>query len=458
MIGFLTMNTLLSSYGLGATVFRNLLVEHDVLFSGSAALSLYLEQQGIQRAEEKYIPNDIDLWVHVSKDIQPFLDHFLGHGYHLVRLWKQQDQYLERLNHIQRVFTFQHPRLNKKIQLITVDYPNLLDYIADQFDLSVCMTWWNGQEEVFETMYPMLTDRMEMFVRRSFLSAIDGGRGQERIQKYVQRGFTVVPEPPPYSNEADHRAESELERLDMKAFDVWAYEEVEGKEHLRGSLWNILLQVGENWYSFERNALSGYMEEHRVFHPELGPWYDTPYRQTVNHEALSALCYMDFSIYRLIHPFVFDFQGVSKTVYTVEAYNLRDWNRGVVTHVFEHGLGVFLDHPMDGALDPLEEKQEGAVINPVDFIVSVDLMVHEDEKDDPELIALLAEELGVEASPFRPVSGQALPFIDDAVVSVSVPHQRPEDTELYQQFLEWIHSSDSLPSSPSSSPSSSSSP
>jgi hypothetical protein len=447
------MDAFLSSYGLGPTAVKNLLMEHDVLFSGSAALALYLQQQGIQGQDEneKYIPNDIDLWIHVSKDIQPFLEYFLGCGYHLVRLWKQQDHYLERLNHIRRIFTFQHTGLEKKIQMITVDYPNLLNYIEDQFDLSACMTWWNGEEEVFETMYPMLTDRREMFVRRSFLSAIDGGRGEERIQKYVQRGFTVVPEPPPCVNEGDPRMDEELEHLNMKAFDVWAYEEVEGKEHLRSSLWNILLQVGENWYSFDRNALGGYMEDHHTFHPELGPWYDTPYRQTVNHEALSALYYMDYSVYRLIHPFVFDFQGVSKTVYTVEAYNVRDWNRGVATHVFEHALGIFLDRPMDDVDDSVEEKGEGGADNPVDVVVvSVDIMM-EEEKDDPELIALLAEELGVEESPFRPVSGNALPIVDINMATVAVSNQRPEESELYQQFLEWIHSSDSPPGSPSTS-------
>jgi hypothetical protein len=448
------MDAFLSSYGLDAAAVKTLLMENQVLFSGSAALALYLQQQGIQgqSEEEKYIPNDMDLWIHVSIDIQPFLDCFLGRGYHLVRLWKQQDHYLERLNHIRRIFTFQHTGLEKKIQLISVDYPNLLDYIAGQFDLSACMTWWNGEEEVFETLYPMLTDRREMFVQRSFLSAIDGGRGEERLQKYLQRGFRVVPEPPPYMNENDPRAVEELERLEMKAFDVWAYEEVEGKEHLRSSLWNILLQVGENWYSFERNALCGYMEDHRVFHPELGAWYDTPYRQTVNHEALSSLYYMDYSIYRLIHPFVRDFQGVSKTVYTVEAFNLRDWNRGVVTRVFEHALDVFLDHPMDGeqgdrADEVLEEKHE-EVVNPVENVAVV--MVVE-EKDDPELIALLADELGIENCPFRPVSGHSVPIADLDVSEVGVSLPRPEDTELYQQILEWIHASDSPPRSPSDS-------
>jgi hypothetical protein len=269
-----------------------------------------------------------------SKDPYSFLDFFLAHGYHLIRSFHQKDQYMERLNHIQRIFTFQHPHTEKKIQLITVDYHNLLEYISDQFDLSVCMTWWNGEEDIFETLYPMLTDRKQMFVRQSFISHIDTESSEARIQKYIQRGFEIVNEPPPCLYEGDPRLEQYIIKLNISAFDVWQYDDVICSDHLKESLWNILMRVGENWYSFERKALSEYMEEHRCFDPHIGSWYDTPHRQTISHDSLSALYYRDFCIFRLIDPFSFDCNGVSKTVYTVEAYSVSDWDRGIPTHVY----------------------------------------------------------------------------------------------------------------------------
>ena len=419
MIRSLIMNPFLESYGLTANVFRDMLVEHNILFSGSAALALYLQQKGVA---DNFVPNDIDLWVNDANQTHVFLEYFLERGYHLVRLFRQNDQYMERLNHIQRIFTFEHPQLHKKIQLILVDYSNLLDYIVQQFDLSICMTWWNGLENTFETLYPALTDRKQMFIQRSFLSNIDQRRAEERIQKYVQRGFEVVSEPPVCVYEGDARSEEELSKLSLRAFDVWQYDEVDGREHLEQSRWNILIRVGENWYSFERKALGKYMEEHTHFHPRLGSWYDTPYRHTLSHDALFAIYFMDFSIYRLVDPFVIEMNGASRTIYTMEAYSVADWNRGVPSHVYEHEQGIFLSHPRDQEEDPVES---------------------DDEKYDSEIVMLLSDELDADLSlPFRPisdeVSDEVLPFDDDFINRLVNAPLQPSEQELHQAFQQWI--------------------
>jgi len=412
------MDTFLESYGLAASTFRSLLIENDVLFSGSAALALYLQQIGLSE-EKRYEPNDIDIWMNSSQPTRPLSDYFLLHGYHLTRRFDQPDHYVRALNKIVCVTTFHNIELDKKIQLITIDHPNLLEYIAEQFDLSACMTWWNGIENVFETLYPSLTARKQMFVRRSFISNIDQGRFQERLQKYIQRGFEVVQEPPPFINESDPRSDSDLSELHIQAFDVWQYEEIDGIQHLKDSPWNILLRVGENWYSFERKAIGKYLEDHRLFHPQLGSWYETPYRQAIPHSGLSSFYYSDFSIYRLVDPFVLEMNHASRTVYSIEAYSIADWIRGSPTQVYEHNCGIFLSHPMD-QIDQKNEEEEDE---------------DEEEEDDIEIINAeihVIEEL---------LAFESLPSIDlpsDQEIDNAENHLHPHDQELHQEIMEWL--------------------
>lgn len=389
-----TMDAFIESYGLPTQRFQSLLVENEILFAGSAPLALYLQQQsGSDQLD--YLPNDIDLWMSHTKDTYTFLDFFLANGYHLIRSFRQQDHYAHHLPQIERIFTFLHPIRQTQIQLITVRRDNLLDYMVEQFDLSACMTWWNGRENVFETMYPAFTDQKQMFVHQILLSGVGSRRLEERIQKYVQRGFEIVAEPPPSLYEADRRREEDMKTLDITAFDVWEYEEVNGRTHLQESHWNILLQVGENWYAFERMALTNYMEDHRHFHLQHGAWYDTPYRQTLTHDAMTALYYTDFSIYRLIDPTPLEINGVSRSVYTMEAYSVADWIRGIPTHTYEHETGIFLSHPMDDAESS-------------------------DEEDQNELQQLLSDELHVDLVP--------------------PPAAQPDHQANFEEFLNWARS------------------
>ena len=59
------MEEFLDSYELPFHAFRTLVTENNALVAGSAALALYLKQEGVDPGFE---PNDLDIWVEETHD------------------------------------------------------------------------------------------------------------------------------------------------------------------------------------------------------------------------------------------------------------------------------------------------------------------------------------------------------------------------------------------------------
>jgi hypothetical protein len=384
------MDHFLERYSLDTATFHRLLKDSSALFSGSAALALYLEQEGVRAG---YEPNDIDLWIPSEawrgEWNEPWI-HFLIHsGYHVTHNHVEQDQYMESLNRIQQVLTFQ--REAKKIQIIVLGLEGsepIQHYVANYFDLSVCMTWWCHESERFYTIYPALTLQKKMFVRShgEVLALHGGGRSEQRIQKYVDRGFVRVDAPPPFCVKPDERARMDVAVWEgVKAFDVWEYEEVDAADHLCQSEWKILLGCGDSWWAFDRKALITYMEGRRMINDEVGTVYDTPYRQTVTHEGWDLLAYSDYSVYRLVDGQEHMVHGAPKTVYAMEAYSVEGWRRGIVGDRAGNEIEVLV--MIDGA-QPEEAEAE-----------------REAEPDD--VLALLSDELGIDLSAYSSSSSSS---------------------------------------------------
>jgi hypothetical protein len=321
------MESFIESYGLPFPAFRELIEETNSLVAGSAALALYLQQEGI---DPGFVPGDLDIWVRhtvelISRDgsqhrpanidrVSLFL---IQQGYDLTTKFepKNNEDY-DQLHHITHILSF--VKEGKEIQIIMVDYHNLNIYIHLYFDLSVCMTWWNPVENSFKTSIPQSTRRKVMHFHPHM--EMDE-RSDARIQKYIDRGFTLAEEVPCHALvEQDPRLSVGL-LSETTAFDVIAYEDVNAAEFLRKSSYHILLQMGEQLHAFHRNTLCEYLEAHKMHLEPVGYVVDTPHKLSLMSDSLSVFPYSDYSVFILVHAY--DFQG--KSIYSVRCYTLDGW-------------------------------------------------------------------------------------------------------------------------------------
>ena len=418
---YATMNRFLLSYGLDPVATRRLFTETGAILSGSSALALYLEQEGV---EAGFDPNDMDVWLDGTRsgggevEVDQLITFLVQSGYAVKKEAQEADAYMEHLTRIVRVVTMESQGGDKErvIQLIVVrpkDGGDVYSYIANYFDFSACMTWWDADTERFVTIYPHLTRAKQIFIRRTHLSSFNEARSKKRLEKYLGRGFTVVEEPPPFWVAPDERKEEDMTGwAGQKAFDVWSYEDVNAKEHLMAGEWMILVGCAGAWYAFDRRRLITYMEEHGgVNAGERGTLYDTPYRQTVVYDAWDALAYSDYSVYELVEP-----EGVTvtvghreeaKTLYGMRAYSVAGWERG--EPLYTVGKQTELRFVEEG----VEEKHADAAEEELIRVLEESLLLAEPEP-------LLS------AAPLAPL---AQPLADEP--------QAPS-LELYHQLMEWI--------------------
>ena len=445
------MNRHLLSYRLDPPAFHAMMEETDTVFSGSGALALYLEQEGMNPG---FVPNDMDLWLdgtdlyQAEEDVDRWIALFARSGYELARETREMDAYMEHLTRIQRVVTMEcrtgYGHQKKTIQLIVVrlkEGDSLYDYIANYFDLSACMTWWGQEERRFYTIYPHLTRAKQFFFRRNFLSMMYQVRLTERLQKYEGRGFTVVEEPPPFWDQPDERKEADLLSWEgVQAFDVWRYEDVNAREHLQGGDQKILMGCGGTWQAYDRKELVKYMEGRGIEQGE--GWYDTPYRQTVIYDAWESLRYSDYSIYQLVNPEV---RGI-RTVYAVEAYSARAWCMGEPLVL----IGK------ESALPQEEEEQEQEQEEQEQEEQEQEEQEQEQQDDeDEELLRVLEQSLLLPDDPLPPLEDllaepEPLPDAPPAPPAPPALSARqleaglvqagilPYEEHLHQQVMEWF--------------------
>lgn len=418
------MDALLASYGITENTLLPFLRRESVLLAGSAALALYLKQEGMEAGFE---PGDLDLWVS-GMDLdteEELVSRLCEAGFSVSRVAKEVDLYMERITRIQQVLTLTSvPPLSppKKIQVIRVASEDLKDYVVNHFDWSVCMTWWCLESERFTTIYPRLTREKKMFLNQTLLSQVHSVRTKERQEKYVQRGFEVVEAPPPscpFWDVPDGRSEEDLVAWEgVSAFDVLAYEDVSAIDHLRGGEWNILLGCGDAWYAFERRALIGYMRDHRHIHlVDCGrvTLYETPFRQYVGHDGWDSLAYSDDSVYRLVDGRVYG----NKTVYTLETYSVRGWQEGIPSQQLSAFGLIELDLE-----DPFRNENEEEI----------------EEVDEHELQMILSEELSVPLPPVVPAP----------VPASEVNEPAYQENDLYREILAWVNAFEANESIPNS--------
>ena len=323
------MESLLSSYGLPFAGFQELLQNTNSLVAGSAALALYLQQEGI---DPGFVPNDLDIWAEDTRQLVAargayvqhgnyyrFSNFLIKNGYNLVAKNEPKESY-ESLQSVTHILSFLHPN-GKKIQVILLKETDLSDYITDHFDLSICMTWWNAKENKCETIYPKETLAKEMYY---YPSSKDNARESERIAKYVARGFRRSENPCPCVGHRDERA-NVMSLAGQTAFDLFAYEDVDCAEFLKASSWHVLLRIGENFHAFHRKTLNCYLRSHKHNYG-----YDTPYKQNIPWSAVVWLNWSDYSIVELLPTA----SGLSACRF----YTTEQWAGGIVGRTCIKGL------------------------------------------------------------------------------------------------------------------------
>jgi hypothetical protein len=304
------MESLITSYGIDFHAFQEIINRESLRVSGSAALAGYLKQEGIEPGFE---PPSIDIFIpgQRSYDGEDMTEFLLSYGF-----TRTENGDVSNFN-----------KDGKSIQVIVADDFNLKEYIIDAFDLSICVSWWNSITNTFETFDSERTKRKEMYLMPGTLR-LPGIWQEERIQKYVDRGFTLVQTPQPTINTADLRSELDADIFnDIKAYDILTLEDYSIKDFLRASEYNIVLKAGDKYYAFDRNTLMKYMNK-KVYYSAIGELYETPFNQCIVADGINAMCYADYSIYELRSAYVVRMGNSVKSLFNLHCYSTNQWIRG----------------------------------------------------------------------------------------------------------------------------------
>jgi hypothetical protein len=304
------MDLYLESLELDVDAFHQIMTTTKAVVGGSAPLSVYLKEHGL----ESFEPGDMDIFVgnHLFPtrfhgrlcyrfNCTEWTNFLVGQRYRLID--DQASEYGVSMNHIVSVQTWM--RKTHKIQVVLVTADDIYQYMVENMDLSVCMTWWTPLDGL-RTYDAYYTLRREFYVLH--------GTKMERIEKYVRRGFVKIEDYVQYMVKMDEREEVKIEEM---ALDVIRYEEVSVRDFLRESVFHIVVKVAGQWSAYRRKELVDYMMEHaKVYDGRM--IYETPFRQGVME--VDILMYGDYSIYEL-EPI----ENQERTVYCMRGYSAESW-------------------------------------------------------------------------------------------------------------------------------------
>lgn len=332
------MQTLLTHYSLEVEPFLQILTRPHVLLTGSAALWIYLHEQG---TDPGFQPANLDLYVAMPDAFQhgsfmSFLQHadlsivfryLLSRGYNSVPEEAGSDGAEEVKEAAEEdsecAIALTMVRDHCRIRLLGLRVPDLVEYVCSHADLSPCMTWWNPARGHCETVHPERTLRRVMR-RTNVLVSVPA-----RIQKYESRGFTLESDPTSLQG-VDPRVEAgALEGC--RAYDVIGLEEVDAAEWLQASSWNILVRVQDSFHAFDRRLLYRCMQDKSTAVPRYAIVYDTPHHQSVCEEALDYLLFGDWSVYelQLEHTITYGFANDrQKSIYRMICYTVEQYVMG----------------------------------------------------------------------------------------------------------------------------------
>lgn len=336
------METLIEPYGIDFAKLKSIILSTEAIVAGSFALAGYLKQEGIDAG---YEPGDIDIFVYdrfsscgilgcprcsgpySNQNSKKIIELLTEHGFKdsgkFTDLTSLDDSYYGSLSAINKVSSFVNES-GKEIQIISLSRQNVLLHIQNDFDISVCVSWWDVYENKFMTFDGAKTRKKEMYTMRD----ITEEKTLARIEKYKSRGFTLVDKPCPHKIARDERKEVDTFG-DLEATDVILLDEVKIKDYLAASDWNMLLKIKEKYYAFDRRHLFKTMSNNLIYARDYTEdFFETPLKHSVAKYVLDLIPYSDYSIFELICPTNVRYGYNNKhscNVYTVKCYTVRGW-------------------------------------------------------------------------------------------------------------------------------------
>jgi hypothetical protein len=335
------MEPFLESYRIPFAPFQELINTTNSLVAGSAALALYLQQHGI---DPGFTPGDMDIWAEDTQELVAshgayqqhgnlylFSNFLIQHGFNVMSKHDPKETDYENFHNITHVLSFIN-REGKTVQLILLLEKNLFRYISENFDLSPCMTWWNSDNNTFETLWEKETLRKVMYCYPTQdLHRQATSREILRIEKYEGRGFRLIDSPCPPMVRQDMQTDISC-LTGQHAFDLFAYEDVDCGTFLHDSSWHVLIRVGEQFQAFHRIALIDYLNDHMIeFQGEK--LYETPFKQTIPHGVLGWLAWSDYSIVELVPQYTVQDGHTVRSVHECFLYTVKQWAERRPGHV-----------------------------------------------------------------------------------------------------------------------------
>jgi hypothetical protein len=318
------MENFITSYGLPFHDFQELLKKTGAVVAGSAALALYLQQEGIDAG---FIPNDMDIFVRrpcPCDQCNPLIQFVRLHGFKKTDKFdcntiaaENARAYYSSMGDISNVVSYMNDD-GKEVQVISLSSDSdIKDYITDHFDLSICATWWDA--EGFHTVDSESTKRKIMY-RMNKPSDLDylETKIQSRIEKYLLRGFR-------FDREVSAAEAVAVDYSKISAYDMMTLEDIPLSDFLLRSPSNIVIKVREQYYAFDRKMLIDYMVGKRAYVNDWVEIFETPYRQYLSSTNMSLLRSDVFRIYELCDESSVPFRGGMISIYDVKAFTVKMW-------------------------------------------------------------------------------------------------------------------------------------
>ena len=302
--------------------FNDLLIKHKAIIAGSSVLSIYLKElcspdqkskeqsSPDQKFKDSFVANDIDIWIPCNKNLNIFLPiykdlfkYFTKYGYddeeiNKTEVTNQKSQYSNLPTgsaSITKVIEFYNSE-NKRIQFIFINM-NPIYFIKHTFDLSVCMTWYEPKSQTIETLDEYYTKQMKMYINYDKNFEDLHPKNKARIEKYIARGFTLIPKPLPMLKNRDERVFTK--DFKIEANDVICLGDVNICEYLKESSKNIILKVAQSYYAYNRDELVKELEKFITRNYTLTPLKQAISINNISINNISIFKYDDYSIYNL---------------------------------------------------------------------------------------------------------------------------------------------------------------
>jgi hypothetical protein len=331
------MKDLITEYGFNYNCFCTFFSNLDAVISGGAALATYLVANNLP----SFTPSDIDIWVQppsllriadyvifTSKILRYFTDFKYVCSSIKTGNYADYTESSEKSKHqdnIECVMTFTQSTSEKTVQVIWL---NVDPYTAinTSFDLSCCTVVWTPSTRRWWTSEFETIERGEMYllpdITRNNRQVTD--KQKARIAKYESRGFKLRPGPPP---PIMFRRDPRRFRDDPKitAHDIITLEEHDIKQYVEAYDNNIIIRCGNNYYAYNREYLTEYIEEHQ-YTQATKKYSALPMRIAITYPD-GATHYADWSIYicRPTEQSVITDRGQRTTLHTLDAYTVAQF-------------------------------------------------------------------------------------------------------------------------------------